>query len=324
MSSPSELELELQQQLNSEDLTVRKKAIFAAGDKKLFSTVPTLMQILKEDSDTVARNSAARALGKIADPTQLDQILEALIEALDDENYYVKLNSAWALGKLKDKRAVSALAILVDPSQRIYSLVGDGQTDGLSSESEASNKLKEEGMKFSDVIIEAIKSIGKIKDPSGIPPLIEALGDETDGSVRCAAALALGKIGNIGDVEKVASVDSLLNLLKVEKYWYVRRDIIKSLGKLKDPRAIDELAKKTYDMYDEVKTEAFKALVSIGKPALSTIFQLFLKHPKNMVLKSFIQKSASKTELRTVLEQLISKEKNPKKLATYQQYLAQF
>jgi HEAT repeat protein len=316
--TPSELELEIQQQLNSEDLTVRKKAIFTAGDKKISSTIPTLIQILKEDTDTVARNSAARAMGKIADPNQLDLILEALIEALDDENYYVKLNSAWALGKLKDKRAVSGLATLVDPSQRIYTFVGDGKTDGLTSETEANTKLKEEGMKFSDVIIEAIKAIGKIKDPSGIPPLIKALDDEADGSVRCAAALALGKIGD------ASAVEPLLKILKTDKYWYVRRDIIKSLGKLKDPRATDELAKKTNDMYDEVKEEAFKALVSIGKPALSTIFQLYLKNPKNTLLKGYIQKHASKKELRAVLEELVAQERNPTKKATYKQYLAQF
>ncbi|MHA1746574.1 MAG: HEAT repeat domain-containing protein [Promethearchaeota archaeon] len=318
--SPSELELEIQQQLNSEDLAVRKKAIFTAGGKKINSTIPTLIQILKEDTDTVARNSAARAMGKIADPNQLDLILEALIGALDDENYYVKLNAAWSLGKLKDKRAVSGLATLVDPSQRIYTFVGDGKTDGLTTENEANTKLKEEGMKFSDVIIEAIKAIGKIKDPSGIPPLIKALDDEADGSVRCAAALALGKIGK-GD-ESV--VEALLKILHTDKYWYVRRDIIKALGKLKDPRAVDELAKKTNDMYDEVKEEAFKALVSIGKPALSTIFQLYLKHPKNTVLKNYIKDHASKAELRGVLEDLIAKEPNPTKKKTYQQYLEQF
>ena len=316
MSSPSETEI--LQQLNSEDPAVRKKAIFAAGDKKLRSTVPVLIQILKEDADTVARNSAARALGKIADPDQIDQILEALQDALDDDNYYVKLNASWSLGKLKDKRAVSALAKMVDPSQRIYSFVGDGKTDGLTSETEANSKLKEEGMKFSDVILEAIKAIGKIKDASGIPPLIKALGDESDGSVRCAAAIALGKIGN------EAAVEPLIDVLKGEKYWYVRRDIIKSLGKLKDPRAAPELAKKTIDMYDEVREEAVKALVKIGKPVLSTIFLLFLKDPTNPILKSYIQKNATKTDLHAILEKLIAQERNPKKKELYKQYLAQF
>ncbi|MHA1673848.1 MAG: HEAT repeat domain-containing protein [Promethearchaeota archaeon] len=318
MSTKPEILPEILANLQSNDVSLKKQAIFKAGEKKLVETIPIMISLLQDDSDSVVRNSSARALGKLYGADYKEEILESLIQALQDEDYYVKANACWGLGKTKEIRAIPYLMEMVDPNQRFYAAAGDAQTQKIIPESEASTKLKEEGVKFSDVIVGAIKALGNMKDPQGVPALIKALDDEADGNVRCAACLALGKI------KDNSAVPALIDLLKREKYWYVRRDIIKALMKIKDPRAIDELVKKTSDTYDEVREFAFKALIAIGKPAGAQIFKLFLSNPENSMLKRFITETLSKEDLKAILIKMLAKESDPALKEKYQLFLDQF
>ncbi|QEE15639.1 HEAT repeat domain-containing protein [Promethearchaeum syntrophicum] len=304
----------LLKKLDDEDILEKKKAIFKIGEKKIVKAVPTLISLLKNDEDSVVRNSAARAIGKIGDREHLDQIVEALIEALGDADYYVRVNACWGLGKIKDSRAIPHLIEMVDPDQRVYTM-GDEILES-TTEEQASTKLKEEGMKFSDVIVEAIKSLGKIKDPKALPALIEALKDESDGTVRCAAALAMGQI------KDEAAVPYLISALD-DKYWYVRRDAAKALSKLKakSVKAAPMLARKMTDMYDEVREFALKALLAIGKPAGTEIFKLFLNNPQDTKLQKFISSNLTKQDMGSILKDLIETERNPTKKQIYEEYL---
>ena len=304
----------LLEKLDDEDVLEKKKAIFKIGEKKIVKAVPTLISLLKNDEDSVVRNSAARAIGKIGDREHLDQIVEALIEALNDSDYYVRVNACWGLGKIKDSRAIPHLIEMVDPDQRVYTM-GDEILE-TTTEEQASTKLKEEGMKFSDVIVEAIKSLGKIKDPKALPALIESLKDESDGTVRCAAALAMGQI------KDKSAVPYLISALD-DKYWYVRRDAAKALSKLKakSVEAAPMLARKMTDMYDEVREFALKALLAIGKPAGTEIFKLFLNNPQDTKLQNFISKNLTKQDMGKILKDLIASERNPTKKQIYEEYL---
>jgi len=304
--------------LNSDDLAIKKKNIFQAGEKKISESIPILISLLKSDEDSVVRNSAARSLGKINDASQFDDVLEALDEALTDSDPYVKSNACWSLGKLKNPMAIPSLMKMVDPSQRRYSMGGDPNNADIIDETAASEKIKEEGIKFSDIIVSAIKAIGEIKVPEGIPALVKALNDESDGAVRCAAALALGKIGDN------SAVPHLIKLLKIDKYWYVRRDIAKALVKLKDPRAAPELLRKTSDMYDEVREYSMKALIAIGKPIAKTLFQLFIQNPKNPKLKKFISQELNRAEINQILTELLKEEKIDSKKLMYQRFYDEF
>ncbi|MHA1720333.1 MAG: HEAT repeat domain-containing protein [Promethearchaeota archaeon] len=304
----------LLKKLDDSDILEKKKAIFKIGEKKIAEAVPKLIDLLKNDEDSVVRNSAARALGKIGDHDNLDQIINALIEALNDKDYYVRVNACWSLGKIKDSRAIPHLVKMVDPGQRVYTM-GDPIIHS-TNEEKASSKLKEEGMKFSDVIVEAVKSLGKIKDPEGLPALFEALKDESDGAVRCAAALAMGQIND------ESAVPHLIKALD-DKYWYVRRDAAKALAKLKEKsvQASPYLARKINDMYDEVREYSLKALLAIGRPAATEIFKLFITNPQNKKLQKFISDNLTKQDLGGILKNLIENERNPSKKQIYEEYL---
>ncbi|MCF2141579.1 MAG: HEAT repeat domain-containing protein [Candidatus Lokiarchaeota archaeon] len=310
--------LEIIKNLDSSDVTEKKRAIFTAGEKKIVEAIPTIIKLLKSDPDPVVRNSAARALGKINNEEYHDQVFEALLEALDDTDYYVKANACWSLGKLKDPRSIPKLIEMVNPNQRFYSTVGDGNTKNTIAESEASEKLREEGVKFSDVIVGAIKALGEIRNLNGLPALLRALEDDEDGNVRCAACLAIGKI------EANDAVPALINLLQREKYWYVRRDAIKALIKINDPRAADELLKKTSDMYDEVRKYATKALLKLGKKASTQVFKMYLQNPEDNEIKNFIKTNFTQGDLQEIIENLEAQESDPIIKEKYHQFLNAF
>lgn len=64
---------------------------------------------LLSDDDEVSRWKAAEALGRMEDPTAVDE----LISTLWDEDARVRLKAAWALGRIGDQRAYA-------PLQRLY------------------------------------------------------------------------------------------------------------------------------------------------------------------------------------------------------------
>ncbi len=304
---------ELLKNLEHEDISEKKKAIFAIGEKKINEAVPKLVELLKNDEDKVVRNSAARALGKIADKEQFDEIFGALEVGLEDPDIHVRANSCWALGNLGDPRAIPLLEKMVDPGQRFYTMSADPNSEMISG-ADASDNMLQEGMKSSDVIIAAVKALGSIGNEAGIPPLKKALKDEEDGAVRCAACIAFGRIKS---KEATTALIEALN----DKMWYVKRDAAKALMRIKDSRAASALSQKLTDMYDEVKKFAKKALLALDKGAGKTIFKLYLKNPQDKDYQNFIKKNLNKADLVNILTELIEETKDAKQKQVLSAYL---
>ena len=316
---------EILEGLVSGAVSIKKKAVFNAGNKKMQEALPILIELLKNDSDNVVRNSAAKAIGRIVDPSQFEEILPVFEVALNDSNLQVRANVCWSLGNLKDPRAIPLLSKMVDPSQRFYTMSAD-KNASLVDGVKASDKLRDEGIKSSDVIIAAVKALGKLKSTDGIPALLDALADEADGSVRCAAALAIGKIKlNASDKEKYLKTltQELITALN-DQYWYVRRDAAKGLMKLKDPASAKALSEKLGDMYDEVKEYSLKALIKIGMAAPEEILLAFFKYSKNPDLQNFVKKNFSKQKMVEVLRGIIKKTRNEAQKQKFQKIIARF
>lgn len=85
-------------------LVVRKNAAQALGRIGDPRAVEALEEALK-DEDGDIRGHATSALGSIGDP----RAVEALKEALKDEDEYVRRGAAWALGNIGGTRAIEAL-----------------------------------------------------------------------------------------------------------------------------------------------------------------------------------------------------------------------
>ena len=74
-------------------------------------------------------------------------------------------------------------------------------------------------------------------DPQAFAPLIETLKNDSDFSVRDAAAKALGEIND------TRAVDPLIESLNVSNIW-IQMGAITALGNMKDPRAVAPLIQK--------------------------------------------------------------------------------
>ena len=81
--------------------------------------------------------------------------------------------------------------------------------------------------------IDAARALGEARDPRTINALVTALKKDRDGDVRAAVEEALVNIGS-------PALDSLKPLLK-DQSWRVRRRAVRTIGRIKDPAAIDSL-----------------------------------------------------------------------------------
>jgi len=288
------------QELKNPDIEVRKKAAFGLGEKGIAANpaVNELIQLLSSEPNNIIRNNVARSLGKIGDP----QAVNALSEALFDQDYYVKLSAAWALGKIKDNRAVQPLLRLIKGGgAKVYTM--HGSESAVDQSQPVTETLKTEGMRYHDVQISAIKALGEIRDESAVGGLVAELSDDT-GTIRCAVALSLGKIGSR------QAVPALIESLN-DKIWYMRRDAAIALGQIGDIRAVDALIAKLQDPYTEVADESIKAIIKIGPTAVAKSFLLRPKDSKVQdMLKSVFQ---TKEEIIKTLIEIADKEEDLEK-----------
>ena len=196
--------------------------------------VDRLIAAALRDEDCWVCLRAAEALGKIGDP----RAVEPLITALGSADWNVRGNAALALGGIDDKRSVEPL----------IAVLGDEEP-----------YVQEQG----------VESLGKIGDPRAVEPLIVALQDEyshdEDLDLPWHAAVALGRIGD------KRAVEPLIVALQDENVCVFAA---LALGRIGDLKAIPALEKAIYDSDKIFGDEAKEAL---GKIKSSDAYKEYLK-----------------------------------------------
>ena len=94
--------------LSNSDKNVRKNCAKALGEISNPKSIDALIKALSDSNKWVRRESSS-ALSKMG-----SEAVEPLIQCLDDADWRVKGAAAWALGNLKDNRAVTPLCKLLD------------------------------------------------------------------------------------------------------------------------------------------------------------------------------------------------------------------
>jgi HEAT repeat protein len=216
--------------LKDRDWSVRREAAAALGDIGDAKAVEPLIQALKyEEKSPRLVTTAAWALSKIGAPT-----VDPLIRALEDKSKNVRLAAVWALGEIKDSRAVGPLTQMVEP------LIQTLESRYLSVRGAAGGALKKiGGSKAAGPVVKALKyedwdvrlaaagALKQIRDSKAVEPLIQTLkGKGKDGDARLAAARALGEIRD------PRAVEPLTQALKDEDSR-VRKAAQEALEKLK-------------------------------------------------------------------------------------------
>jgi HEAT repeat protein len=184
--------------------------------------------------------------------------IEPLIKALQNEDGNVQIYSAWALGKIKDIRAVEPLIALFRDSP--WEIIQEKTAEAL----------------------------GKIKDARAVEPLIDLIRKEKT-NLRTfvltgvhhpneEAVWALGEIKDKRALEPLNQVLQVLNEILIAKErgsiddYY--KEVILTLGKFKDSSSIPILiaAMKTRDI--DFPSGIAGVLVKIGTPSVEPLIEL--------------------------------------------------
>ncbi|GBC77852.1 Phycocyanobilin lyase subunit alpha [bacterium HR08] len=274
----TEGEVKLRAALEADAPGVRWAAAIVAGERAAIGLVPELMHA-SEDEDLGVQLAAVRALAQIADaraapilcrwlgekrliPEIRQQIaralgeigsaeaVEPLIQALRDEDWWVRTAAAKALGQIGDARAVEPLIqALRDKGKWVRTAAAKalGQIGDARAVEPLIQALRDWDESVRTAAAEALVKIG---DARAVEPLIQAL---RDGWVRTAAAEALGQI------RAARAVGPLIQALRDED-WRVRTAAAEELGRIGDARAVEPLIQALRDENESVRTAAAEAL----------------------------------------------------------------
>lgn len=199
--------------------------------------------------------------------------VQSLMEALESDDYTVRLDAALALEKLADKRSVPALidTLRYEEWQRDYPILGG-------------------------VRAAAARALGNIGDPSAIEPLISSL-EDPDIDVRISALKSLSRFRDkravdaverylndpIEDIRKnalitLAELDPEKGLRQAlaalnDRSWVVRKAAARVIRNLGDERCLEVLIDKLNDPDMEVRRQIVLAVVNLGETAVEPLLE---------------------------------------------------
>jgi HEAT repeat protein len=177
-------------------------------------SIPLLIGLLTDPCPLV-RVSAAYALGRNTSP----DAVEPLMKQLDrDWNGYARKGIVWALGNCNDLRALKPL---------LRSL----KTDIAAVRLWAASSLAQ------------VANLGYEAVVATVPPIIEALINDSLAAVRSNCAWSLGRLCRElpSNVVYATAVDALIQVLEEDRDLGVREDAKAALLKLGDPRGIQAI-----------------------------------------------------------------------------------
>lgn len=207
--------------LKDEDWAIREEAAGLLGTFKDPRAVQPLVSVLR-DADRAVREAAIGALTSIGAPS-----VEALGACLVDRELSVQEAASGILASIADERVYGPLVVALRSADWI-------------------------------VRMHAAKALGRVKNRAAVDPLIPLLQDKVK-AVREEVATALASIGE-------AAIPSLLEALQHTE-WLVRLHAVESLGKTKSPRAVEPLLALLFNDQDSaVREDIVKALGDIGDP----------------------------------------------------------
>jgi len=209
--------------LNHPNKNVRFSVVTQLGILEDIRAVSPLIATL-QDSKVDIRRRAASVLGRLGDR----RAVEPLITALQDPNDEVRKDAASALVKLDGEQAVEALLPLI-------------------SETEASEQVRR-------IVLSELSQL----DDSGFEPLVAALLNHSDASIRAGIATILRYFGEKSFEPLIQALDDPISI--------VRKCAIRALGTLGDQRAIKPILSILDQNQDEMYSSTVFALALLGHP----------------------------------------------------------
>jgi HEAT repeat protein len=202
---------------------------------------------------------AARALGDVEDSVEKRRAVEALIAALDDNQYAVRAEACASLGQLGDASALPHLIKRLDdgePAVRQNAAIALGTLRAADGFEPLETALREGP---ADLRYQAATSIAEIDPERAFEPVMAALEDR-DPQVIGAAALSVGAIAKTDPAKKTRAVNALTTALGHSNAG-TKFDAAYALAELGDDSGRQVLTKSFAD--EERAWDAVTALVEL-------------------------------------------------------------
>lgn len=268
--------------LNNDDINVKIKTVEALGMLGAVGAAKSIILQLK-DKDSVLRAAAANALGKISlkiyslqDSSSLSQIKievkDALVEALKDNDGDVREESAEALGRLEDVRAVPSLIPVLGDALKLVREAAEVALRNLG-EIELPRFLCE----TLNGNMESLKLLVNLNDDRAKCPLILASNNKSDNVAREMASIALGYL------DEHLAYKNLVNVLMKSGSDRRRAEAARALGKLGKTEAVGFLLQAVQNNSINVKVAVIETLGELEYAGFITLFMPMLKD--NTMLK---------------------------------------
>lgn len=219
--------------------------------------VPYLIQSLEEDPIGKVRAKAAWALGKIDSPESVD----ALTNALYDEEWGVRKSAASSLGTLKADNAIPYLYELLDDENELVRhevLLALGKMGENQAMTILLDCVNDEDPDINLRSLAAFEEIGE----TALDPLKKALKDG-DWRRRLRAVEALEKIG--GETAQKALIGVIQGFFTKDDNFLVRAKAAEVLGIIGNEKALKPLKKAFDDNHEIVRYNAKQAIKEIIK-----------------------------------------------------------
>lgn len=195
--------------IENEEEKYFNEAILALGEIGGTEEAQYLVEYLENDLTTGERQSVVKALAQIADLETYDTLVE-LVED-EDENTYVRMYSAEAIGKMKPVESTEILLELfssTDPNLREYAVKGLTNNESEDAIALIISALKDDYYK---VRVQAINSVKEMQLMDAAPSLLYRAKNDSETVVKNACYDALATL----DYKK--GIDYMVDLLEDEK-----------------------------------------------------------------------------------------------------------
>ena len=206
-------------------------------------------------SDLIERTDRKKDPGE----TRFEGDFDAIIQALASKDEHDREEAADALSELADERAILPLIrLLDDPSAYVRRAAADalGKSHSQKAVQPLIRALTDDDRYVRET---ASESLGHLGDPA-IPALLKSLEDK-DWRVRVGSIVAI-RIMSVS----LPSLDPVLKSLHDESP-YVRREAVKTIGRIGDNSIVSYLIQATNDKDPGVRLRAVRAVVKLGKRA---------------------------------------------------------
>jgi HEAT repeat protein len=235
------------------------------GMEKIKEAVPRIIELLNDQNHNV-RLGAARALGEIGDR----QAIDPLVTALAEPNEWVRLQIVEALGKLGDGKVAVVLSRFLETEQddrvrativQVLGKLGDEKMIPILV-----TYLKDSDLRVRANAVEALESLGDEKITEFLLPMMAGANHRIKANIAKA-------LFNLGDYTGL----NILNKMLKEKNEWMRAAAAWALGEVKTTEVIKPLVEALGDKYWFVDRNIIRSLVKTGKPTVRPLLNKLKK-----------------------------------------------